>query len=94
MLSRQTETAFANAGIAFIFLYGVFTQGAWAPINNLYPAEILSFDIRAKGLAFQALYTQSAGLLNTSAVPPALLALSWKLYFIFAAWNLVGFFAQ
>lgn len=94
LLSRQHEKNYANAGVAFIYLYGIFTQVAWVPVNNLYPAEIMTFDIRAKALAFQAVCTQTAGLINTFGVPPALVALNWKLYFIFAAWDVLGVAVQ
>lgn len=90
LLSKQHINTYAQAGIAFIYLFNFFSQVAWTPINNLYSPEIMTFDIRAKGLAFQQLTVQSASLLNTFAVPPALLALSWKLYFIFGAWDVLG----
>lgn len=94
LLSHQTIPAYANAGIVFIYLFGIFTGVAWTPINNLYPAEIMSFDIRARGLAFQALCTQSAGLIGTFGVPAALVKLNYKLYFIFGCWNIIGIAVQ
>jgi len=91
LLSRQQEKVWATAGIAFIYLFNFFTQFAWTPINNLYAPEIMTFDIRAKGLAFQQLCVQSASLVNTFGVPPGLVVLNYKLYFIFGAWNVLGF---
>lgn len=90
LLSHQKHKTFATAGISFIYLFGVFSQVAWTPINNLYAPEIMTFDIRAKGLAFQQLTTQCAGLINTFGVPAALVALNYKLYFIFGAWDIIG----
>jgi hypothetical protein len=94
LLSQEHIKSYANAGIAFIFIYQVCTQVAWVPINNLYPAEIMTFDIRGKGLAFQALCTQAAGLIGTFGVPAALVKLDYKLYFIFGAWDALGVLIQ
>jgi hypothetical protein len=91
LLSRQTEYVYAQAGIAFILIFNSFSQTAWTPINNLYAPEIMTFDIRAKGLAFQQLCVQTASLINTFGVPPALVTLSYKVYFMFGAWDVLGF---
>ncbi|KZT60194.1 general substrate transporter [Calocera cornea HHB12733] len=80
----------ANAGISFIFLFMVFFSFGWTPIQALYPTEVLSFEMRAKGLAFQTLITQGVSCINTFALPSALAALSWKTYIIFACWDVVG----
>ncbi|EJU06504.1 general substrate transporter [Dacryopinax primogenitus] len=80
----------ANAGVSFIFLFMVFFSFGWTPIQALYPTEVLSFEMRAKGLAFQTLITQGVSCINTFALPSALAALSWKTYIIFACWDVVG----
>jgi hypothetical protein len=71
----------------------------------LYPAEILSYQNRAKGLALQGWGASASGLINTFGLPPALKSINYigELYFIapciplihlvyliFFAWDLVG----
>jgi MFS family permease len=46
-------TGAGYAFIAMIFLYGIFWSFTWTPLQALYPAEVLSNETRAKGMAFQ-----------------------------------------
>jgi len=56
----------------------VFFSFGWTPLQALYPAEVLSFENRAKGLALQGIVTNSVSLINTFGLPSALQALEWK----------------
>jgi len=56
----------------------VFFSVGWTPIQALYPAEVLSYENRAKGLALQGIVTNSVSLINTFGLPSALAALTWK----------------
>jgi len=80
----------ANAGISFIFLFMVFFSFGWTPLQALYPAEVLAYENRAKGLALQGWVTSAVSMINTFGLPPALKALNWKTYLIFMAWDVVG----
>lgn len=44
----------------------------------MYPAEVLAYDARAKGLAFLGVVVQAASLINTFALPIALERIAWK----------------
>jgi hypothetical protein len=68
----------------------VFYSFGWTPLQALYPAEVLSFENRAKGLALQGWVTNAVSLINTFGMPVALAALTWKTYLIFFAWDIVG----
>ena len=48
--------------------------------------EVLSFEQRAKGMAFSSLAVNAAGLLNQFAWPVALEKIQWKTYLIFVIW--------
>jgi hypothetical protein len=78
----------------------------WTPLQGLYPAEVLTFENRAKGLSLQAWVTSLCSLINTFGLPPALGKLKYisksvwlhgrsrgliLVYFIFFGWDLVGF---
>lgn len=84
------NTARSNAGIAFIMLWNVFFSFGWTPLQGLYPAEILSYEVRAKGLALQGWFAAVFSLINTFGIPDAMKALGWKVYFIFMCWDVVG----
>jgi len=86
----KQSTMRANAGISFIFLFMVFFSFGWTPLQALYPAEVLSYENRAKGLALQGWVTNAVSCINTFGLPPALAALNWKTYLIFMAWDVVG----
>jgi hypothetical protein len=44
----------------------------WTPLQGLYPAEVLTFENRAKGLSLQGWTTSLCSLINTFGLPPAL----------------------
>lgn len=45
--------------------------------RGLYPAEVLTFENRAKGLSLQSWVTSLCSLINTFGLPPALKAISY-----------------
>ncbi|KAH6912938.1 general substrate transporter [Coprinopsis sp. MPI-PUGE-AT-0042] len=77
----------SNAGISFIYLFMVVFSFGWTPMQALYPAEVLNYEARAKGLAFLGIVTQMASLINTFGLPVALEKLTWKVYLIFLFWD-------
>jgi len=77
----------ANAGISFIFLFMVVFSFGWTPMQALYPAEVLSYQARAKGLAFLGVCTQVATLISTFGLPVALEKIGWKIYAVFLVWD-------
>ncbi|KAF8655480.1 hypothetical protein AX16_003038 [Volvariella volvacea WC 439] len=77
----------ANAGISFVYLFMVVFSFGWTPMQALYPAEVLSYEARAKGLAFLGIVTQTSSLINTFALPIALDKITWKVYIIFLIWD-------
>lgn len=56
----------------------VFFSFGWTPLQALYPAEVLSYQNRAKGLALQGWVTSAVSCINTFGLPPALAKLNWK----------------
>ncbi|KAJ7075750.1 general substrate transporter [Mycena belliarum] len=80
----------ANASIAFIFLFGIVYAFTYTPLQALYCAEVMSQDMRAKGMAVHILISNIAGFINTFANSVGLGNLGWKYYFVFVAWDLVA----
>ncbi|KAF7985472.1 hypothetical protein HWV62_5239 [Athelia sp. TMB] len=59
----------------------------WTTTKALYPTETLSYESRAKGLAFADVIVQACTCINTFALPVALASMGWKVYIIFLAWD-------
>ncbi len=55
-------------------------------MQALYPVEVLSFEMRAKGMAFSSLFTSIGLLANQFGVPVALTNIAWKTYIVFCCW--------
>jgi len=77
-------------GVFFIFCVTVIFSFSWGPISWVYMSEVMPMQIRARGNAF------ATGIGNwlvatfwAQVSPSALKALTWKFYFLFAAWNVV-----
>lgn len=58
----------ARAALAMIYLFGIIFSIGFTPLQALYPVEVLSFEMRAKGMAFSNFAVQ-AGILPTPPLP-------------------------
>jgi nitrate/nitrite transporter NarK len=74
-----------------IFLFGAVFSIGITPLQALYPVEVLSFEMRAKGMAFSSLAVNAGGLLNQFAWPISLKQIGWKTYIVFTVWDAVQF---
>jgi len=81
-----------SAGIAFLYIFLVVFSFVWTPMQSLYPVEVLSYNNRAKGLAFLNLFVNAAGLFNTYLPPVAIANVGWRFYLFYACWDAVGIF--
>ena len=84
--SGDTNTSAAKATVACIFLFGAVFSIGLTPLQALYPVEVLSFEMRAKGMGFSSLAVSVGGLLNQFAWPISLAQIGWHTYIIFAIW--------
>lgn len=62
----------STASIFFIYLFGVIFAFAYTSMQPIYPAEVMSNDMRAKGMGTFKLTAGAAGFLNTFVAPIAL----------------------
>ena len=82
----STNANAAKAVQGLIYIFGVVYSIGMTPLQALYPVEVLSFEMRAKGMAFSSLAVNAAGLLNQFAWPISLQQIGWKTYIVFTAW--------
>jgi len=81
-----TNTAAGTACLAFIFIFGAVYSIGFTPLQALYPVEVLSFEMRAKGMGFSGFCVAAAGMLNQFAWPVSMDKIGWHTYIIFTIW--------
>jgi MFS family permease len=75
------------ATVAFIFLfYGLFSVG-WTPMQALYPVEVLSYPMRANGMAANAFFANIASFVNQYCTPVAMTNIGWRFYIVYVCWD-------
>ncbi|KIW25182.1 uncharacterized protein PV07_10841 [Cladophialophora immunda] len=82
---NSTDKSGIYGTIAMIFLCKAGYDIGINPLTVLYPAEVLSYQIRATGMGLYALTTKMGGLVSTMAIPFSLKAIGWKTYLIFGS---------
>ncbi|KAI5358653.1 putative major facilitator, sugar transporter, major facilitator superfamily [Septoria linicola] len=78
--------ASGNTVIAMVFIYYVFYNLAWSGMLVSYAAEILPYNIRAKGMTLMFLMVDLALFFNQYVNPIALDEIKWKYYIVYCAW--------
>jgi hypothetical protein len=75
------------AALVMIYIFGFVYSFGFTPLQALYPVEVLSFEMRAKGMAFSNFAVSAASLINQFALPVSLKEITWKTYIIFVVWD-------
>lgn len=81
-----TEEHIAAAGVAVVPMLFLFFAGfdlAYAPLFIAYPAEILPFQLRAKGIAVTLSTDAVACFFNQYVNPVAFDAIQWRYYIVY-----------
>ena len=81
--------ASSAACVSFIYIFQAVYSFGWTPLQALYPVEVLSFEMRAKGMAFSSLFVNIGTLVNQFGFPVALANIKWKTYIVFMIWCVV-----
>jgi hypothetical protein len=69
-ISDKTQSnAASQAFVAMVFLFNAIYALGITPLQALFPVEVLSFEIRAKGMAFSNFALTTAMLINQFAYP-------------------------
>ena len=81
----------SKAVVAFSYLFVATFAVTWGPTSWTYPAEIFPSKVRAKAVSLATASNWGWNCALAFAVPPLLWTINWKMYLIFAAFNLAAF---
>ncbi|KAG5292518.1 lactose permease [Histoplasma ohiense] len=81
----------SSASIAFIYLFGSVFAFAFTSMQPVYPGEVMSNDMRGKGMGVSQLTSGLAGFVNTFAAPVALKNIRYWFYVFFVFWDVFEF---
>jgi sugar porter (SP) family MFS transporter len=77
----------SKAVLAMVYIFQIIYSFGWTPMQALYPVEVLSFEMRAKGMAFASgVFMNTAMLANQFGIPVAMEVIAWKTYIVFCCW--------
>lgn len=85
----STSTAGVYGTVACIFLFlGTYSFGI-TPLTAMYAPELLSYRMRASGIALQGVLVKMCGVFVTVVFPYLMDSLGWRAYVVNASWNLL-----
>ncbi|KAK5800102.1 hypothetical protein VI817_002314 [Penicillium citrinum] len=91
--SWQFSLASSNAAAAltllWIFLYQTFSATFVATMHNLYPVEILSLPLRAKGMGLYGLIQGAASAVQTYGISIGISKVGYKIWVVYIVYNAV-----
>ena len=85
----HATTAAAALSILWIFLYQTFSATFVATMHNLYPIEILSLPLRAKGMGLYGLIQGGAGAAQTYGISVGIAKVGYKIWVVYIVYNSV-----
>lgn len=86
--SNSRDSISATASVVLIFIIDFCFSFGWTPLQAMYPVECLSYEIRAKGMAFSSVLSNIALLVNQFGIGNAIDKIGWRTYIILAGWNI------
>jgi len=79
------------ASIFFVYLFGATFAVSLTPMQPIYPGEVLTNDMRAKGMGVMQISSGVASFINTFAAPVALNNIGYWFYAFFAFFDVFEF---
>jgi MFS family permease len=87
--SLHANTAVAALTLLWIFLYQTFSATFVATMHNLYPIEILSLPLRAKGMGLYSLIQGGAGAAQTYGIGVGIAKVGYKIWVVYIVYNTI-----
>ncbi|KAJ5132834.1 hypothetical protein N7448_006992 [Penicillium atrosanguineum] len=87
--SLHASHATAALTLLWIFLYQTFSATLIATMHNLYPVEVLSLPLRAKGMGLYSLVQGGASAVQTYGIGVGIGKVGYKIWVVYIAYNTV-----
>ncbi|KZO92396.1 general substrate transporter [Calocera viscosa TUFC12733] len=85
------SVACSYASIFFVYMFGATFAVSLTPMQPIYPGEVLTNDMRAKGMGVMQVSSGVASFINTFAAPVALNNIGYWFYAFFAFFDVFEF---
>ena len=85
MFAQNGANAAAISVLVLIFIFQFFYCIAFSPLPVAYSVEILSYSVRAKGMATYVFSTKAAVFVNQYVNPIGLANIGWRFYLVYVA---------
>ena len=74
----------------FLYLSKAWLTSPQTPMQSLYPSEVLTYNSRAKGLAYLGFMNNAVKVMNTYVPPIAITRSGWRFYLLYVIWDAFG----
>lgn len=75
--------------IVWMFIYQVCSASLIATMHNLYPVEILSLPLRAKGMGFYNMFQGAAGVVQNYGISVGIAEVGYKIWTVYIVYNCI-----
>lgn len=89
MYYRTGEFLYSTFSLLTIYTFGIIFATGYTSMQPVYPAEVMTNDMRARGMAVATMCGGSAGCLNTLLAPAAMARLGPMFFFLFCVWDFI-----
>ena len=79
----------SKVAIFLIYVFALTFSFSITPLQVVYPVECLSYETRAKGMGINNFVVNIAGFYNAYGIPVVVDKIGFRMYWIYAAWNVV-----
>lgn len=87
--NENPSHAIASLTIFWIFSFQVASASLIATMHNLYPVEIISLPLRAKGMGLYSMFQGAAGVVNNYAISLGIAQLGYKIWAVYIVYNFI-----
>lgn len=85
--SLHESHAAAVLTVVWVFIYQMCSASLIATMHNLYPVEILSLPLRAKGMGFYNMMQGAAGVLQSYGISVGIQKVGYKIWVVYIVYN-------
>lgn len=92
--SLAPTTATAALTVLWMFIYQICSASLIATMHNLYPVEILSLPLRAKGMGLYSVFQGAAGVVQSYGISVGIEKVGYKIWVVYIVYNMVQLVAS